>query len=55
MPKQFNAQEIWYLYLCVKKEYDGRVNSGLKLDEKLTKTLKDLYDKLVEMVRANAQ
>lgn len=55
MPKQFDAKEIWNLYLCVKAQYDGRINSGLNLDTELTKTLKDLYDKLVGMVRDNAK
>ena len=54
MPKQFDTKEIWYLYLCVKNEYDNRVNFG-GLNEETNKTLKDLYDKLVEMVRDNAK
>lgn len=55
MPKQFDAKEIWYLYLCVKKAHDDRLASDLKLDEEFTKILKDLYDKLVDMVRENAK
>lgn len=50
----FNKKEIWYLYLCVKGAYDDRINFG-GLDEETNKTLKDLYDKLVEMVRDNAK